>query len=75
MGCPGLKAEWESTIQTETQFPVNLGTVVEVTCSNSEALIKGSSKVTCSSGSEFTHLKEPSCSIPGKLKEEKFKER
>ena len=74
MGCTGLKAEWHSTIQTETQFPVDPGTVVEVTCSDSEALIKGSSKVTCT-GTEFTHSKELSCSIPGKLKEEKFKER
>ena len=66
MGCTGLKAEWESTIQTETQFPVAPETVVEVTCSDSEALNKGSSKVTCNSGTEFTHSKEPSCSIPGK---------
>ena len=75
MVCTGLNAEWESTIQTETQFPVVSGTKVEVTCSDSEALNKGSSKVTCTSGTEFTHSKEPSCSIPGKLKEETFKER
>ena len=71
MGCAGLKAEWRSTIQI--QFPVDPGTVVEVTCSDSEALIKGSSKVTCT-GTEYTgHSKELSCSIPGKLKEEKVK--
>ena len=69
-----MKKEWKSTIETSTQFPVNPGTVVEVTCSDSEALIKGSSKVTCT-GTEYTgHSKELSCSIPGKLKEEKFKE-
>ena len=71
VGCTGLKAEWHSTIQTETQFPVDPETVVEVTCSDSKALNKGSSKVTCTSGTEFTHSKELSCSIPGKLKEEK----
>ena len=68
VGCTGLNAEWESTIQTETQFPVDPGTMVEVTCSDSGALNKGSSKVTCASGTEFTHSKEPSCSIRGKLK-------
>jgi len=69
VSCTGLKAEWKSTIRTTTQFPVVPGTVVEVTCSDSEALNKGSSKVTCTSGTEFTHSKEPSCSIPGKFNE------
>ena len=63
--CTGLKAEWTSTIETAANFPVDPGTVVEVTCSDSGALNKGSNKVTCTAGTEFVYLKEPSCS--GKL--------
>ena len=65
MGCTGLKAEWRGT--TTTQFPVVPGTVVEVSCTYSGALKKGSNKVTCTSGTEFTHSTEPSCSELGKF--------
>ena len=50
MRCTGLKAEWTSTIETEAKFPVVPETVVEVTCSDSGALNKGSNKVTCTAG-------------------------
>ena len=52
-------------METTTQFPVDTGTVVEVTCSNSEYVNKGSSELTCKTGKIFTFLEEPSCSIPG----------
>ena len=45
--CTGLKAEWTSTIETAAKFPVDPGTVVEVTCSDLGALNKGSNEVTC----------------------------
>ena len=64
--CTGLKAEWTSTIKTAAKFPVDPGTVVEVTCSDSGALNKGSNEVTCKVGTEFIYLKEPSCSGLGK---------
>jgi hypothetical protein len=51
-------------MKTTTQFPVDTGTVVEVTCSESEALNKGSSAVTCVTGTEFSYTVEPSCSNP-----------
>ena len=65
--CTGLKAEWTSTIETAAKFPVDPGTVVEVTCSDSGALNKGSNEVTCAAGTEFVYLKVPSCSDLGKL--------
>ena len=65
VSCSGLKAEWTSTIETTTQFPVLSENVVEVTCSDSGALNKGSSEVTCTSGNAFNYVKEPSCSRPG----------
>ena len=65
--CTGLKTDWTSTIKTTTQFPVNPGTVVEVTCSDTDAVNEGSNQVTCTAGTDFTFSKEPSCSIPGKF--------
>ena len=55
-------------METTTQFPVVTGTVVEVTCSESGALNKGSSAVTCDTRTEFSYTEEPSCSKPGNLK-------
>ena len=52
-------------METTTQFPVHQGTVVEVTCSYSDAVNEGDSEVTCTTGTDFTFSKEPSCSIPG----------
>ena len=63
--CTGLKTEWTSTIKTTTQFPVNPGTVVEVTCSDSEHVNKGSSSITCITGAIFAFSEEPICSLPG----------
>ena len=58
--CTGLSPEWTGTV-TETEFPVRLGTVVEVKCSESAALNIGSNKVTCSTGTEFSFQEKPSC--------------
>ena len=66
--CMGLKTEWASTIETTTQFPVDPGTVVQLTCSDVDAENKGSSEVTCKSDTSFTsftYVTEPSCVIPG----------
>ena len=65
--CTELKAEWTSTIEKAAMFPVDPGTVVEVTCSDSGALNRGSSKVTCTSGNVFTYSKEPFCVDIGKF--------
>jgi len=48
-------------------FPEDPGTVVTVTCLDSDAVNVGSSEVTCTKGTDFTFLVEPSCSIPGLL--------
>ena len=56
-------------MKTTTQFPVNPGTEVEVTCSYSGAVNDGSSEITCKKGTDFTFSKEPECSIPGLFKE------
>ncbi|KAL5255452.1 hypothetical protein ACHWQZ_G010875 [Mnemiopsis leidyi] len=65
--CTGLKTEWTSTIETTTVFPVLPGTVVTVTCSNSDAVNVGSSEVTCTKETDYTFSIEPSCSTPGLL--------
>ena len=54
-------------MKTSTQFPVDSGTVVEVTCSYSDAVNEGSSEVTCTTGKIYTFSKEPSCTISSKL--------
>ncbi|KAL5251950.1 hypothetical protein ACHWQZ_G014927 [Mnemiopsis leidyi] len=64
-GCTGLKAEWIETITTNTKFPVDPGTVVEVTCSESRAINNGSSQLTCASGTRFTFRIEPNCTDLG----------
>ena len=64
--CTGLKTEWTTTLETTTQFPVNPGTVVEVTCSYSDAVNDGSTKVTCITETLYTFSNEPSCSIVGR---------
>ena len=66
--CTGLKDVWKSTMETSSQFPVDSGTVVKVTCTDSGAVLKGSSEVTCTKGKVFTFTGEPSCSNPGILK-------
>ena len=53
-------------METTTQFPVNPGTVVEVTCSYSDAVNEGSSEITCI-GAIFAFTEEPKCSIPGQF--------
>jgi len=59
--CTGLKAAWTETIATTTKFPVDPGTVVEVTCSDTGTFNNGSSQVTCASGTQFTYQIEPLC--------------
>ena len=63
--CTGLKTEWTSTLETTTQFPVDPGTVVEVTCSDSYAINSGSSEITCKTGRLFNYQQEPHCTVPG----------
>ena len=63
--CTGLKSEWISTMETKTQFPVDFGTVVEITCSDTDTVVEGSSEVTCIAETMFTLAQEPSCIIPG----------
>ncbi|KAL5263950.1 hypothetical protein ACHWQZ_G005141 [Mnemiopsis leidyi] len=60
-GCTGLKAAWTGTMTTTAKFPVDPGTVVEVTCSDPGTFNNGSSQVTCVSGTEFTYRSEPHC--------------
>ena len=55
-------------METAAQFPVDRGTVVEVACSFSDAVSKGSNEVTCTTGTVFTFLEEPSCSVSGLFK-------
>ena len=52
-------------MKTATTFPVDSGTVVELTCLYSGAENEGSSQVTCTSGTSFTHVTEPNCEVPG----------
>ena len=66
-GCTDLKTEWKSKIETTTKFPVDPGTVVEVTCSDNEAINFGSSEVTCTSETYFTYQREPQCLKAGKF--------
>ena len=54
-------------METTTVFPVNFGTVVEVTCTYPGAVNGGSSQVTCRSHTEFSYDNEPSCEISGVL--------
>ena len=65
--CTGLETEWTSTIKSAAKFPVDPETVVEVTCSDSGALNRGSSGVTCTAGTVFTYSKEPFCVDLGKF--------
>ena len=67
MRCTGLKAEWASTIETQAKFPVDPGTIVKVTCSDSGDLNEGSSEVTCTAETDFTYSKEPCCLSLGKF--------
>ena len=52
-------------METTAQFPVDPGTVVELTCIDSETIFMGSNRVTCVSGREFSYIEEPWCSLPG----------
>ena len=53
-------------MKTTTQFPVNPGTAVEVTCSYPEAINLGSNEVTCKSETYYDFETEPNCEIEGK---------
>ena len=63
--CTGLKSGWIRTMKTTAQFPVNPGTVVEVTCSYSDAVKEGNNDIICKQGADFLFSEEPSCLIPG----------
>ncbi|KAL5270471.1 hypothetical protein ACHWQZ_G001256 [Mnemiopsis leidyi] len=63
--CTGLTKEWTSMLETTTPFPVDTGTVLELSCSNYAAVNEGSgsSEVTCITGTAYSFSKEPICSI------------
>ena len=63
--CIALKKKWRSTIKTITQFPVDRGTVVELACSDTDAVFKGNNIVTCIHGRDFNFSDDPECHIPG----------
>ena len=50
-------------METTVQFPVDPGTVVEVTCSDLFAVNAGSKRLTCVFGMDYTFEVEPSCSL------------
>ena len=72
--CTALKDEWINTMETTTTFPAVEETVLEVTCSDAGAMQKGSSKVTCILGTDFSYSDEPSCSRSGKVKKNALEE-
>ena len=60
--CTELSPEWKHT-ETDTQFPVDPGTEVEVTCSGEDRLNSGSSTATCVGGTNFETVGlQPDCS-------------
>ena len=62
--CTGLDPEW-SGLTTETEFPVDVNTEVEVSCLDPGKFQTGSRTVTCSSGTEYIFEEEPTCISPG----------
>ena len=54
-------------LETTTQFPVDPGCGVEVTCSETGSINSGSSEVTCTFATYFTYQEEPNCVKPGKF--------
>ena len=44
------------------EFPVDSGTVVEVTCADDDATLMGDTEVTCISERDYAFLNEPWCS-------------
>ncbi|KAL5270657.1 hypothetical protein ACHWQZ_G001379 [Mnemiopsis leidyi] len=60
--CTGLSAGWQG-VQTSVTFPVYSETVLAVGCKNDDTLTlnRGSSRVTCKSGTEFTYVTTPAC--------------
>ena len=63
----GASGDPKATLQLK-RFPVDSGTVVEVSCITSDAFNKGSNEVTCKGGMDFSFLTEPRCSIQGLMK-------
>ena len=59
--CDGLKTEW-NYMETETQFPVDKGTKLTVSCTGSYKLV-GDSEITCNGNDDFLYdsAKEPQC--------------
>jgi len=72
--CTALKDEWINTMETTTTFPAVAETVLEVTCSDAGVIKRGSSKVTCILGTEFSYSDEPSCPRPGRVEKNALEE-
>ncbi|KAL5248076.1 hypothetical protein ACHWQZ_G017302 [Mnemiopsis leidyi] len=64
-GCTGLKTNWTITLETTAQFPVDPGTVVEVSCIDDNVTLMGDRNVTCTLGRDFSYQSEPWCSEKG----------
>ena len=63
--CSGLDSSWDN-LETTTQFPVNCGTTVTVSCGPGYEL-KGDNQITCDRDTSFTYDTEPTCQKLGKL--------
>ena len=64
-----MTADWAG-VETATQFPVVQGTVVEVHCSDQGAANRGSSLVTCVSGTSYSFEREPDCTLRDKREDD-----
>ena len=74
--CTGLYPGW-SYVKTDTKFPVESGTTLEVTCFDGISMLNGKKEVTCLSGILYSYQDtEPMCHISaenGWIKPEPFK--
>ena len=64
-----MNADWTG-VETAAKFPVVQGTVVEVHCSDLGAANRGSSLVTCVSGTSYSFEREPDCSLRDKREDD-----
>ena len=57
--CTGLKETW-SNVVTETVLPVEIGTIVNISCMEGY-LQDGDKQITCTFGGDFSYQEEPTC--------------
>ena len=63
--CISLNPTWDN-METETSFPIVLGSVVQIACETGYRL-EGSNTVTCDRGTTYTFVEQPACKELGKL--------